>query len=325
MKKWIMILVSLPMLWACDSNEMTGPVYNPADIQVVDSFLDVRDQQKYGCVQIGDRIWMTRNLAYYLPNGSYDDCCTWGEKKLELEDVTLSGDAWSDCALATLDDPAYDWVAEGVDVDDVRKRAGYVAMGLPAAIQLQWFQTHYPTFYEVFSVRLNEATLAVIPEFARPHTEEAESDNGGYSSEYGFLYSYDAACKAVPEGWRLPTDEDWKALERTLGMSEREIEKMHVWRGNGQGDLLKYGSQVGFQTRLGGGNVFDLSKSPLYIRKEENAYFWTATKIQENDSITVGVIRSIALFSDQILRTTTRLENGYRAMMFSVRCVKDVN
>ena len=43
MKKWIMILVSLPMLWACDSNEMTGPVYNPADIQVVDSFLDVRD------------------------------------------------------------------------------------------------------------------------------------------------------------------------------------------------------------------------------------------------------------------------------------------
>lgn len=325
MKKWMMILAGLPMLWACETNEISGPVYDPADIQQVDSFLDVRDQQKYGCVRIGDRIWMTRNLAYYLPNGSYDDCCTWGEKKLEIEDVKLSGEAWCECALTLLDDPAYDWVAEGVDVEDVRKRAGWVADGLPASIQLARFQEYYPTFYEVFSVRLNEATLAVVPEYALPHMQEAEQRNGGYSSEYGFLYSYDAAARAVPEGWRVPTDEDWNALERTLGMSEQEIKKMDVWRGNGQGNLLIYNSGIGFQAKLGGGNVFDQSKSPVYIRKGENAYFWTSTRKTENDSIKVAVIRSVALFSDQVLRTTTRLENGYRSMMFSVRCVKDAD
>lgn len=323
MKKWIMILASLPMLWACDTNEISGPVYDPADIQQVDSFLDVRDQQKYGCVRIGDRIWMTRNLAYYLPNGSCDNCCTWGEEKLDIEDVALPGQDWYDCVVAVLDDPAYDWVAEGVDAMDVLMWADFVAMGYPPESLLSYYQTTYPSFYEVLTVRLDEATLAMVPQYALEHRQEAEEENGGYSSEYGYLYSYDAACKAVPDGWRLPTDEDWKALERTLGMSEREIEKMDVWRGNGQGDLLKYGSDIGFQTKLGGGNVFDLSNSPVYIRKGENAYFWSATKMQENDSTSIAIIRSVALFTDQILRTTTRLENGYREMMFSVRCVKD--
>lgn len=323
MKKWIMMLVCLPVLWACDTNEVTGPVYDPADIQQVDSFLDVRDGQKYGCVRIGDRIWMTRNLAYYLPEGSYGDCCTWNEKKLKLDDVSLSGQAWCDCALALLDDPSYNWVEQGVDVDDVRKRAGWVAEGLPASIQLANFQTNYPAFYAVFAPKLEEATIAAVPEFALPHTQKAESENGGYAAEYGYLYGYYAALKALPEGWRLPTDEDWSDLERTLGMSESEIKKMHVWRGNGQGDLLKYGGAAGFYTRLGGGNVFDMSNAPVYIRKEENAYFWSSTKFAENDSTDLAIIRSVAIFSDGILRTTSRIDNGYRSMMFSVRCVKD--
>ena len=41
--------------------------------------------------------------------------------------------------------------------------------------------------------------------------------NGDYSTanaaKYGMLYSYDGAVQAIPDGWRLPTDADWKALE----------------------------------------------------------------------------------------------------------------
>ena len=38
-------------------------------------------------------------------------------------------------------------------------------------------------------------------------------------NEHGNLYTWEEALAACPEGWRLPTDEDWQNLETTLGMS----------------------------------------------------------------------------------------------------------
>ena len=44
---------------------------------------------------------------------------------------------------------------------------------------------------------------------------------GKYSTEYrqrfGLLYSQSGATKALPTGWRLPTDEEWTALEQSYG------------------------------------------------------------------------------------------------------------
>ncbi len=37
-------------------------------------------------------------------------------------------------------------------------------------------------------------------------------DNGGYSERYGRLYPLNEAEKACPDGWRLPSDQDWKDL-----------------------------------------------------------------------------------------------------------------
>jgi len=36
-------------------------------------------------------------------------------------------------------------------------------------------------------------------------------------SKYGRLYSHSAAVSAVPDGWRLPTEADWAALENAAG------------------------------------------------------------------------------------------------------------
>ncbi len=41
-------------------------------------------------------------------------------------------------------------------------------------------------------------------------------------SVYGALYNWPAAKKACPAGWRLPSDNDWKVLERFLGLSPEE-------------------------------------------------------------------------------------------------------
>ena len=53
---------------------------------------------------------------------------------------------------------------------------------------------------------------------------------------YGYLYSWQGAQEAVPDGWRLPTDDDWKKLEMALGMApERWYRPRHaLWRIHGR-------------------------------------------------------------------------------------------
>lgn len=45
--------------------------------------------------------------------------------------------------------------------------------------------------------------------------------SGNYSTanqaKYGMLYSYEGAMQAIPDGWRLPTDAEWAALEASHG------------------------------------------------------------------------------------------------------------
>lgn len=38
-----------------------------------------------------------------------------------------------------------------------------------------------------------------------------------YYEAFGFLYDYEAALAAVPEGWRLPTNSDWADLDARCG------------------------------------------------------------------------------------------------------------
>ena len=55
---------------------------------------------------------------------------------------------------------------------------------------------------------------------------------------YGNLYTYEDAIANAPEGWRLPTDEDWKKLEKALGMSPGELDDTG-WRGSVEGELIQ--------------------------------------------------------------------------------------
>lgn len=51
-------------------------------------------------------------------------------------------------------------------------------------------------------------------------TDEDKKDfEENYLPLYGNPMSYDDAVASAPEGWRLPSDEDWQKLEKTLGMS----------------------------------------------------------------------------------------------------------
>ena len=65
---------------------------------------------------------------------------------------------------------------------------------------------------------------------------------------YGVLYNYKAALSACPLSWKLPSDEDFKQLERFIGMTESQVNSSG-YRGS-KGDTLKSCRQV--NSPLGG-------------------------------------------------------------------------
>ena len=174
--------------------------------------------------------------------------------------------------------------------------------------------------YEVACQELYNTAL----EEGLEHFEEAEAANGHYSETYGLLYTYDAALAAIPEGWRLPSDADWKNLEKALGMTAEEVEKQDVWRGERQAVLLKEGEEgIGFDVRYGGARSLVNSQRDNYINLGQNAYFWCSDLVK-TDTISLGMTRNIAIYTDQIMRMSAVVDHSStRPVLYSVRCVKN--
>jgi uncharacterized protein (TIGR02145 family) len=81
----------------------------------------------------------------------------------------------------------------------------------------------------------------------------------GFSSSYGQFYSWEAAQKACPTGWHLPSDDEWKALEIYLGMSQSDANNTG-WRGTDEGSKLKATS--GWNHNGNGSNICSFAAQP---------------------------------------------------------------
>lgn len=109
---------------------------------------------------------------------------------------------------------------------------------------------------------------------------------------YGYLYNwytvYDAR-NIAPEGWHVPTDEEWKELEMALGMSQSEADDSG-WRGTNEGsklagraDLWGDGSlennaafdESGYSARPAGYRYGNLGN---FYNLGNGAYFWSSTE-----------------------------------------------
>jgi len=70
-------------------------------------------------------------------------------------------------------------------------------------------------------------------------------------AKYGRLYNWDTALKACPDGWSLPSDDEWAALENYAGGVKKAGTKLKSkagWNNNGNGT-----DQYGFAALPGGG------------------------------------------------------------------------
>lgn len=113
---------------------------------------------------------------------------------------------------------------------------------------------------ENLSYDLNDQDLACV------YQNVDDYQKGDYSTvnaaKYGMLYSYEGALQAIPDGWRLPTDADWKALEAS-----------HAYLG--EDFRLLYG---GYFTKNTAATAYNGSRF-----KGIWAYFWTATSDTTKD------------------------------------------
>jgi uncharacterized protein (TIGR02145 family) len=131
--------------------------------------------------------------------------------------------------------------------------------------------------------------------------------------------------KLAPKGWHIPSDEEWKTLEKELGMEPEEADKS-AWRGKSECEKLivlasagwpsgplaaVYGTnESGFAALPGGCLTYNGIRGDL----SRSAYFWTAS---QNDSSTAWY-RNLTVEQNKIFRHFT-----YKNYGFSVRCVKD--
>ncbi|MDG3086317.1 fibrobacter succinogenes major paralogous domain-containing protein [Vibrio hannami] len=149
--------------------------------------------------------------------------------------------------------------------------------------------------------------------------------------KYGRLYDWHDVSderNICPEGWRVATDEDWKELERSIGMSEEELHQKG-WRGGDQdlGVQLKEAQSNGLFKKF---DPSQINKHNFYARPAgvkwngfyitQGAYteFWTSSSATDKSAI----IRTLAYSWWNAHKGEIRRATSSKDYMFSVRCVK---
>jgi|GEM_PF-121387 len=151
-------------------------------------------------------------------------------------------------------------------------------------------------------------------------------DNDDANSDvYGRLYNWyaiDDPRGLAPEGWHVPTDEEWKQLEMYLGMSQAEADATG-WRGTDEGGKLKEAGTIHwYAPNTGATNESGFTALPAGMRHPFALFeglflyttFWTSTE----DSDFSAFIRQLYNNYEQVWRFLFDKKSGC-----SVRCVKD--
>ena len=128
--------------------------------------------------------------------------------------------------------------------------------------------------------------------------------------QFGRLYTWgsaERACQSLGDGWRLPTNEEWKQMAKHYGGVRDDSEDS----GKAAFKALVIGGGSGFNAVLGGGR----SHTGEYARLRAHGFYWTAS---ESDPATAWFYNfgkgGLAL---------NRHGEGEKLRAFSVRCVRE--
>lgn len=144
----------------------------------------------------------------------------------------------------------------------------------------------------------SQTWMAENLDYELPHSWCYE-DNSENCQKLGRLYTWDAAMKACPEGWSLPTEFDWETL------------KAFVESENGEGKAGAALKSGGFAAQLGGDRFND-----KYQLLGKNGYYWSSTEIDNKRAFDYAFL----LDSDDLIPGNVKY--ALKANGFSVRCIK---
>jgi len=151
------------------------------------------------------------------------------------------------------------------------------------------------------------------------------NNNESNADTYGYLYNWYAvndSRKIAPEGWHVPTDDEWMKLEMALGVSYSNAHDTG-WRGSPAGGKLKeLGTTHWASPNEGATNESGFSALPGGSRSGLGDYtdigniagFWSSTE----DSIYYAWQRYLNYLGSDILRDYWGKSRG-----LSIRCIRD--
>ena len=148
---------------------------------------------------------------------------------------------------------------------------------------------------------------------------------------YGYLYGWDAVKdnrNIAPEGWHVPTDEEWMELEQALGMNSAQANS-RGFRGTNEASKLAGNADLwdddelisdsefgasGFNALPGGFRSGSSSSFGQFSSMGVWAFFWSSTPYNN-----YGIWGRALLYSDIRVRRGDMHIKG----RLSIRCVKD--
>ncbi|OYT14511.1 MAG: hypothetical protein B7C24_17930, partial [Bacteroidetes bacterium 4572_77] len=153
-------------------------------------------------------------------------------------------------------------------------------------------------------------------------------DNEANCDSYGGLYQWDeimqystqeSAQGICPNGWHIPSDNEWKEMEIFLGMKQREVDNTG-FRGTDEGRKLK--SASGWNSNGNGTNSSGFSALPGGYHHSSGSFrslgdydaWWSSSEYSGSSSW----YRHLYYDHNQVVRSNYGKTNG-----FSVRCIKN--
>ncbi|PBC73519.1 fibrobacter succinogenes major paralogous domain-containing protein [Fibrobacter intestinalis] len=141
------------------------------------------------------------------------------------------------------------------------------------------------------------------------------------AEKYGRLYIWEAAQKAPPPGWHLPSNEEWNQLFEYVGGTEvagNQLKSKNGWKDDGNGidrhgfSVLPAGQVISSDTYLNCGIEAKFWSSTVYGR--DKATFWSSAVYGSEYAYS----RIFNNNNDGAMADYNSINNGY-----SVRCIKD--
>jgi uncharacterized protein (TIGR02145 family) len=129
-------------------------------------------------------------------------------------------------------------------------------------------------------------------------------------ARYGRLYTWESAqvgCRALGQGWRLPTNDEWQKMAKHYGGVRGDSDD----DGKSAYKALTAGGISGFNVQFGGNRHSDDGQ---YGRLEAHGFYWTAS---ETDATNAW------FYNFGQARFLNRHKDGEKKMAISVRCVRD--